>query len=194
MILDEKTSANYLKEIKQDMAARVLDEFIQEEIVEEGVQHLYLDKIVESPREGLIEAIGDALSNDSPVRDKNTEYLSWEELLMQPLMYANADVYREPAHISEVLPILKEFEKSDLLREEAFLFVQWFYPMFDFTRWGRRNIVILAVAILDNCLALGEDGQVYFDRINLYESVDRAFRNYGDKYKEYDEPLVVSII
>ena len=107
-------------------------------------------------------------------------------------IYSNG--YREPDFISEVTPILKGLEKSDLLREEAILSAKWFYPMFDFSKWGRRNIAILAIAILDNCLAMGEDGQIYFDKDNLFDAVDRAFRKYGKEYYDFDESLAVAII
>lgn len=104
------------------------------------------------------------------------------------------DGYREPDVISEVIPILEGLEESELLREEAILSAKWFYPMFDFSKWGRRNIAILAIAIVDNCLALGEDGQVYFDIDCLFDAVDRAFRKYGNEYYGFDEPLAVAII
>lgn len=193
MILNKEASEKFIKEIKQGMAMHVVDDFIREKLVDEGVPSMYLDEIVDSPKSGFLNAIGDALSNDSPVRADYGEYLSWEEVLTNPLNYAKP-IEDLPKNENAIRVALLDMSDSGLLRDEAFSFARFFYPMFDFSHWGRRNIIILAIGILDNCLALGEDGQVYFDRIDIYESVDRAFRDYGDKYKEYDEPLVVSII
>lgn len=193
MILDKKTSEKYMKEIRQELSMRAIDDFIRRNLVEDGIPLLYLDKIADSPRDGLADAVCDALSNDSPVRDDDGEYMSWEQVMLNPLAYVlpEKNLIR---NYDEIRVALLDMSESGLLRDEAFFSARFFYPMFDFSQWGRRNIVILAIGILDNCLTLGEDGQVYFDRINLYESVDRAFRDYGYKYKEYDEPLVVSII